>query len=62
MLLACANIFVLGNISSILNKTLVYFAHSSLNVTNFSAIKITIRRFFSANNLDIRRTLYSFAA
>ena len=62
MLIACANTFVLGNISSILNKTLVYFAHSSLNVTNFSAIKITIRRFFSANNLDIRRTLYSFAA
>ena len=62
MLIACANTFVLGNISSILNKTLVYFAHSSLNVTNFSAIKITIRRKISANNLDIRRILYSFAA
>lgn len=50
MLLVCANILVLGNISSILNETLVYFANSSLNVANFSAIKITIRRFFSANN------------
>ena len=62
MLLACANTLVLGNISSILNETLVFLAYSPLNVTNFSAIKIAIRRKISANNLDIRRTLYSFAA